>query len=71
MIALTRLNGSELWLSPLLIESMEHTPDTVITLTNGHKYVVRESTREIAQQVVQFYRSIGLAAAAAGKEELE
>jgi flagellar protein FlbD len=69
MILLSRLNGSELWLNPLLMESVEQTPDTVITMTNGHKYVVQQTAAEIAEQTRSYFRTIGLAGAVAGKEE--
>ena len=42
MIEVTRLNGKDFVLNAELIEVMEETPDTVITLTTGHKYVVNE-----------------------------
>ena len=71
MILLTRLNGTDLWLNPLLMESLEQTPDTVVTLTNGHKYVVRQTADEIASDVVRFYRGIGLTGALAGKGEAQ
>ncbi|GMA61559.1 flagellar FlbD family protein [Alicyclobacillus fastidiosus] len=67
MVRLTRLNGSELWLNPLLIESVEATPDSVITLSNGHKYIVSEKPGVIEQLIADFYRGIGLVAADAGK----
>lgn len=60
MIRLTRLNGSELWINPLLLESIEATPDSVITLSNGHKYIVKEKPEVIDEQAVNFYRGIGL-----------
>ena len=40
MIEVTRLNGKDFVLNAELIEVMEETPDTVITLTTGHKYVL-------------------------------
>ncbi|MGI6648203.1 MAG: flagellar FlbD family protein [Bacillota bacterium] len=54
MIKVTRLNGTELVINSDLIESMEQTPDTVITLTNGHRLVVKESVDELINRVVQF-----------------
>ncbi|PIE54270.1 MAG: flagellar protein FlbD [Dethiosulfovibrio peptidovorans] len=47
MIEVTRLNNSIFILNSELIETVEATPDTVITLVNGHRYVVRESPREV------------------------
>ncbi len=60
MIELTRLNGTSLWLNPLLIESIEATPDSIVTLSNGHKYVLRESPSAISQLVGCFLSQIGL-----------
>jgi flagellar protein FlbD len=51
MIAVTRLNGSAFALNPDLIERIETTPDTVITLVDGAKYVVRESVQELLARV--------------------
>ena len=42
MMELSRLDGSEFYLNPLLVETIEATPDTVILLTGGRRYVVRE-----------------------------
>ncbi len=60
MIQLTRLNGTSLWLNPLLIESIESTPDSIVTLTNGHKYVLRETPENIARSMVNFLTDVGL-----------
>lgn len=51
MITVTRLNGPAFALNPDLIERVEGTPDTVITLVDGTKYVVRESVDELIQSV--------------------
>jgi flagellar protein FlbD len=59
MIQLVRINGSELWLNPIQIESIEQTPDTVITLSNGHKYLVRQSAAELAELMQVFWQRIG------------
>jgi flagellar protein FlbD len=58
MIQVTRLNRIPLVLNSDLIEYIEITPDTVITLTNGHKMVVAESASEVVERVVAFRRSI-------------
>jgi flagellar protein FlbD len=68
MVQLTRLNGSQLWLNPILIESVEATPDSVVTMSNGHKYIVSDKPDEIEHMLTAFYRSIGLIAAASGGE---
>ena len=58
MIQLTRLNGVALVLNSDLIEHIEVTPDTVITLTTGQILRVRESADDVVQRVVEFRREI-------------
>jgi flagellar protein FlbD len=60
MIPLTRLNGAALLVNSDLIKFVEQAPDTVITLLNGEKILVRESAEEIAARVVQFRQSLAL-----------
>lgn len=54
MIRLTRLNGSEFSLNPDLIHRAEETPDTVLTLIDGSRYVVVEPLDEIIDRVVGY-----------------
>lgn len=56
MITLTRLSGSEFVLNSDLIERIDSTPDSVVTLVDGKKYVVKESLAEIID-AVRTYRS--------------
>lgn len=58
MINLTRLNGGEFTLNSDLIEIMEETPDTVITLTTGHKYIVKESVDTIVSRIKAFKKDV-------------
>ena len=58
MIRITRLNGTELIVNADLIEFMEATPDTIITLTTGQKIVAADSVAEIVERVVAFRRRI-------------
>lgn len=58
MIRLTRLNHVPVVLNCELIEHVEITPDTVISLTNGAKLVVLESPEEVIRRVIEFRRSI-------------
>lgn len=51
MIVLTRLSGSEFALNSDLIERVESTPDTVVTLVDGTKYVVAESVSDVVRDV--------------------
>ena len=52
MIRLTRLDGSELYLNPDLIEIMEETPDTHINLSNGNRYLVLEPIRVVIDRIM-------------------
>lgn len=54
MIEVTRLNNQKIMINAELIESVEETPDTVITLTNGKKVIVKESRQEIRNLVVLY-----------------
>lgn len=63
MIKVTKLNGSEMAINPLLIEVVEAVPDTVITLTTGKKWIVRESLEEVQQRFASFLQGVGLATA--------
>lgn len=63
MIALTRLNGTTFHLNALLIESIEQTPDTIVTLTSGKKYIVRENSSDVIRSIRHYLRSIGVLAA--------
>ena len=56
MIEVTTMNGSLLTVNNHLIEMVEETPDTVITLTTGKKIIVKESRQEV-KNLVKSYRS--------------
>ncbi len=56
MIYITRLNNKEFALNPDLIETLEATPDTVVTLTNQNKYVVKETIEEIISRIADYRR---------------
>ncbi len=58
MIKLTRLSREPLVLNSELIEYVEATPDTVITLTTGQKLRVSESADEVVERVIEFRRAI-------------
>lgn len=60
MIRLYKLNDEEIWLNPLLIELVSAHADCVITLSNGHKYVVREQPEVVAQRIREFLRGLSL-----------
>jgi flagellar protein FlbD len=58
MILLTKINKAPIAVNADLIQYIEETPDTVITLTNNDKVVVTESMRDIIQKVVHYRRLI-------------
>lgn len=58
MIRLTRLNNIPFYLNPDLIEHVETTPDTVIALTSGQKYVVLEPAEEVLARIVALRQRI-------------
>lgn len=53
MIILTRLNGQRFAVNPDLIERVESTPDTIVTLVDGTKYLVTQSIEAIADLVIE------------------
>ena len=71
MIRLTRINRVPLVLNSDLIEHLEVTPDTVIAMTTGQKFMVVESAEEVIQKVIEFRRLIvsGPATATASRDE--
>jgi|YelNatPaOPRAMG01_1025707.scaffolds.fasta_scaffold00041_72 flagellar protein FlbD len=58
MIPVTKLDGSEIWVNPELIQFMKATPDTVITLTTGEKLIVKEEIQKIRDSIIQFYKQV-------------
>ena len=58
MIELTKLNDIICSVNPELIEIVETTPDTVITLTTGRKLIVKESRQDIKNLVLSYKRKI-------------
>ncbi len=58
MIHLTRLNNTSVTLNSDLIKFVEQSPDTVITLLNGEKILVRESAGEILDRIIEFRRRL-------------
>lgn len=62
MIGLTRFNGDMFFLNVTHIESVEATPDTLITLTNGKKFLVKDSVEDVVAKVNEFYRDASMPA---------
>jgi flagellar protein FlbD len=58
MIRLTRLNRESFYLNPDLIQEMETTPDTVLTLSSGVRVVVRDAPERVIDAIVEFKRRV-------------
>ena len=56
MIFLTRLNGKIFYINPELIQTVEATPDTVITLVGNTKFIVKDSPLDIAERFIEYRR---------------
>ena len=56
MIKVTRLNGTELVINADLIETIEERPDTIVALTNDHRFVVKESIDELLERIAAYRR---------------
>jgi len=54
MIELTRLNGNPMLLNSDLIKTAEASPDTMLTLINGEKLIVRENLSEVLERVLEY-----------------
>jgi len=74
MIVVTRLNGPRFAVNPDLLQRVESTPDTILTLIDGTKYIVAESLDEVTDLVVAYRArvvsaTLALAAQTAGDVE--
>ena len=56
MIQVTRLNDTVLYVNSDLIEFLESTPDTIITLTTGRKVISKDSVEAIIDRVIEYRR---------------
>lgn len=54
MIEVTKLNGEKLGINSDLIETVEETPDTVLTFSSGKKIIVKESRQEVRNLVILY-----------------
>jgi flagellar protein FlbD len=66
MINLTRLNHEEFVVNADLIELIETTPDTVLTMTTGHRIMVLEAPPDVVERVVAFRRRLAAGPAVNG-----
>jgi flagellar protein FlbD len=56
VIFIFRPNGSKFYINPELIQTVEATPDTVITLVNNKKLIVRDTPEEISERFIAYRR---------------
>lgn len=54
MIQVTRLNGTSVVLNADLIEFVEATPDTLVSLTTGRKIMVTETVDDVVRRAVEY-----------------
>ena len=59
LIELHRLNGDAFLLNSDMIETVEITPDTVLRLMNGHRYIVKEKVRDVYKKIIAFRKAAG------------
>ncbi|MCL2773714.1 MAG: flagellar FlbD family protein [Oscillospiraceae bacterium] len=60
MIKVSKLNKEEFYINPSLIETVEKTPDTVITLINNKKYIISDSVEQVLNRIKEYYREVGM-----------
>jgi flagellar protein FlbD len=58
MVQLTRLNNQSVMVNSDLIKFVEQSPDTLITLVNGEKFMVRENAEEIVKRIIEYRRLV-------------
>ena len=66
MIAVTRLDGAHIVLNEEQIETIEQTPDTLVSLVNGHKLLVRDTPADLVQRVIAFRQTVAAGIRARG-----
>ena len=54
MVKLTKINGQEFFMNADLMEFIESTPDTIISLTTGKKIIVKETAEEVINKVIEY-----------------
>jgi flagellar protein FlbD len=59
MIRVTRLDGTEYYINPHQIESIETHPDTTLIMLSGKKVIVREKPEQILQLIIEYRKLIG------------
>ena len=60
MIEVTKMDSRKMLLNEEVIETIEETPDTVVRLTTGSKYIVKENKQEILNKIMAYKAGIRL-----------
>jgi flagellar protein FlbD len=58
MIIVKKLNGIEIAINAELIETVESTPDTVINLVTGNRFVVRDSLSDVINKITEYKKKV-------------
>ncbi len=58
MISLTRFNGTKFYINAEMIQMVEGTPDTVVTLTNNVKVLVKERPEAVVEKIINYQRLV-------------
>jgi len=58
MIKVKKINGRDLIINAELIEFIEKTPDTIISMTTGKKIIVKDTSEELIKKVIEYRREI-------------
>ncbi|MCL2062794.1 MAG: flagellar FlbD family protein [Candidatus Cloacimonetes bacterium] len=54
MVKLTKINGQEFFINSDLMEFIESTPDTIISLTTGKKVIVKETAEVVIEKIIEY-----------------
>ena len=58
MIKVTRLSGDPIYINSALIEFIEETPDTMVTLTTGKKLIIKEHVEDVIKSILEYNAKI-------------
>jgi flagellar protein FlbD len=58
VILITRFNGTKIYINAELVKSVEPTPDAVITLMNGEKFIAKETAEVVVERLIEYQRIV-------------
>jgi flagellar protein FlbD len=58
VVHITRLNGSTIYINAELVKTVEPTPDAVITLTNGEKFIAKETAEVVVERIIAYQQQV-------------